>query len=162
MPEDAASPLGLSRRDLLCAAAGAACLSASGAMADPVAGSSPAPVGLQRYDEVKPQEFPWGWIRWLMNGQIDPQAEMTLGMVHVEPKQNNPLHVHPNSAEYVHILSGTCEHLVGDRWVTLKKGDTLRIPKGVTHMARTGDQPFLAMILYDTPARQMVVVDAAK
>ena len=113
---------------------------------------------LQEYEKVEPQKYPWGWIRWLMNGQIDPKAEMTMGLVHMEPNQINTLHIHPNSAEYLHIISGTSEHLSGDRWITLKPGDTLRIPKGVPHQARTKDQAFEALIVYDTPTRQMVPV----
>jgi quercetin dioxygenase-like cupin family protein len=113
---------------------------------------------LQEYSKVEPQQYPWGWIRWLMNGQIDPKAEMTMGLVHMEPNQKNTLHIHPNSAEYLHILSGTSEHLSGNRWITLKPGDTLRIPKGMPHQARTKDQAFEALIVYDTPTRQMVPV----
>jgi len=64
----------------------------------------------------------------------------------------------PNSAEIVHILSGSCDHRRGDEWMKLKGGDTLRIPKDVPHMARAGDQPLLAMIVYDTPKRVMVPV----
>ena len=48
---------------------------------------------------------------------------------------------------YLHILAGTCEHRVGDRWATLKAGDTLRIPRGVVHMARTKDQSFRAFLV---------------
>jgi quercetin dioxygenase-like cupin family protein len=117
---------------------------------------------LQPYDKVEPEKYPWGWIRWLMNGQIDPKAEMTMGIVHFEPNQVNTLHVHPNSAEYLHVLSGVSEHLMGDRWVELKAGDTLRIPKGVPHQARTKDQAFQALIVYDTPTRIMVPVAADK
>jgi quercetin dioxygenase-like cupin family protein len=119
-------------------------------------------VSLQEFEKAKVQEFPWGWIRWLMNAQIDPKAEMTLGIVHVEPAQSNPLHVHPNSAEYLHMLSGSCEHRVGGRWMSLKAGDTLRIPRGVPHMARTKDKPFRALIVYDTGTRQMVPVSESK
>jgi quercetin dioxygenase-like cupin family protein len=113
---------------------------------------------LQTYDKVQAETFPWGWIRWLMNGKIDPHAEMTLGLVYLEPDQTNPLHIHPNSAEYLHVLSGSCEHRVGRRWATLKPGDTLRIPKGVPHQARTHDQSCRSLIVYDTPARIMIPV----
>jgi len=44
----------------------------------------------------------------------------------------------------------------------LKPGDTLRIPKGVPHQARTRDQAFRALIVYDTPTRVMVPVTAKK
>jgi quercetin dioxygenase-like cupin family protein len=116
------------------------------------------PITLQKFDEVKGQEFPWGWIRWLINDQVDPAAEMTFGIVYIKPRQTNPLHVHPNSAEYLHVLEGSCEHRVGDRWVTVKAGDTVRIPAGVKHNARTTEESCRAVIVYDTGKRQMVPV----
>jgi mannose-6-phosphate isomerase-like protein (cupin superfamily) len=48
--------------------------------------------------------------------------------------------------------------MVGKKWVTLKKGDTLRIPKDVPHKARTGKQACKAIITYDTGDRQFVEV----
>jgi quercetin dioxygenase-like cupin family protein len=125
-------------------------------------GAEPDEAHLQPYDNVEPEKYPWGWIRWLMNGKIDPHAEMTLGLVHFEPNQMNTLHVHPNSAEYLHVISGESEHLMGDRWVTLKPGDTLRIPKGVPHQARSKAQAFRALIVYDTPTRIMIPVNSRK
>jgi quercetin dioxygenase-like cupin family protein len=127
-----------------------------------LAGAEADQVRLQLYEKVEPEKYPWGWIRWLMNGQIDPKAEMTMGLVHFEPNQINTLHIHPNSAEYLHVLSGSSEHLMGDRWVVLKPGDTLRIPRGVPHQARTKDQAFQALIVYDTPMRIMVPVTEEK
>jgi hypothetical protein len=60
---------------------------AAAALASPeiLAGAEPDGVRLQPYDKVEPENYPWGWIRWLMNGQIDPRAEMTMGIVHFEP-----------------------------------------------------------------------------
>lgn len=160
MPADPTAPRPLSRRDLLGTGVAAAILAA----ADAVAAESPAParLTLQPFDKVPPQKYPWGWIRWVINAEVDPDAEMTLGIVHIEPNQSNPLHIHPNSAEYLHVLSGLCEHRVGDRWVTLKTGDTLRVPKGVVHMARTKGEPCRVMVIYDTGKRQMVPVAEEK
>jgi quercetin dioxygenase-like cupin family protein len=117
-------------------------------------------VRLQRYDRVEAEKYPFGWIRWLMSGQIDPRAEMTMGVVHFEPNQTNVLHIHPNSAEYLYVLSGSSEHLIDGKWVTLKTGDSLRIPRGIPHQARTRDEAFEALIVYDTPTRIMVPVNA--
>jgi quercetin dioxygenase-like cupin family protein len=128
----------------------------------PPAGAADDRTRLHRSEQAEPEKFPFGWIRWLMNGQIDPQAEMTMGIVHFEPNQTNVLHIHPNSAEFLHMLSGTAEHLIDGKWVTLKAGDTLRIPKGVPHQARSKDQGYEALIVYDTPTRVMVPVKEAK
>jgi quercetin dioxygenase-like cupin family protein len=114
------------------------------------------------FDKIEPETYPWGWIRWIVNGQIDPHAEMTMGLVELGPNQSNPLHIHPNSAEYLHVLAGSCEHLVGDRWVALKAGDSVRIPKNVPHQARTKGEACRSLILYDTPKRVMIPVADGK
>lgn len=152
----------LNRRDLLCAVVASAAAATFPADARLAGAEEAGAVSLQAFEKAKVQEFAWGWIRWLMNAQIDPKAEMTLGVVYVQPNQSNPLHVHPNSAEYLHMLSGSCEHRVGGRWVSLKTGDTLRIPRGVAHMARTKDEAFRALVVYDTGTRQMVPVTEDK
>ncbi len=121
-------------------------------------GETGLPGALTVFGEVEVLDYDWGWIRWLMSGKLDPNAEMTLGMVYIKPNQTNPAHIHPNSAEYLHVLEGSCEHMVGKKWVTLKKGDTLRIPKDVPHKARTGKQACKAIITYDTGDRQFVEV----
>jgi len=120
-------------------------------------------ITLQPFEKVEPQKFPWGSISWLMSAAVDPKAEMTIGLVEINAHQSNPVHMHPNSAEFLHVLAGSCEHRVGRRWIKLKTGDTLRIPKGIVHTARTGDEPCRAMVMYDTGTRQMVPVteDAA-
>lgn len=133
-------------------------------------GEAPAPavapdakaVTSKRYEDVEVVKFPWGWIRWVMNSKIDPKAEMTMGIVQVEPNQSNPYHLHPNSAEYVHVLSGSCEQFADGKWVPMKEGDTMRFPKGVPHKARTGKDPCRMMVLYDTGTREMVVLDEKK
>ena len=117
---------------------------------------------LQEFDKVGGQQYPWGWIRWLMNAEIDPAAEMTFGMVYIKPHQENPLHLHPGSTEYLHVLEGSCEHLVGKEWLTLKAGDTLRIPKNAPHRARTKEQSCRAVIVYNTGKRQFVPLEEEK
>lgn len=152
----------LNRRDLLCGLAASTAAAAFSADEPLAAAEEEAAMSLQTFEKAKLQEFPWGWIRWLMNDEVDPKAEMTLGIVHVQANQSNPLHVHPNSAEYLHMLSGSCEHRMGSQWMTLKAGDTLRIPRGVAHMARTQKEPFRALIVYNTGRRQMVPVTEGK
>ena len=78
------------------------------------------------------------------------------------PHQENPLHLHPGSTEYLHVLEGSCEHLVGKEWLTLKVGDTLRIPKNAPHRARTKDQSCRAVIVYNTGKRQFVPLEEEK
>ena len=144
----------LTRRALLTAGVAAAFSTGTGA----ASAAEPARLGLSTYEKIPAQKFAWGWIRWLMNDQIDPKSELTLGIVYLESKQANPLHVHPNSAEVIHVLSGSSEHFSEEKWTKLQAGDTLRIPQGAPHMARTQDEPCLVMVVYNTGKRQMVPV----
>jgi len=115
---------------------------------------------VQSFDKVEKQKHPWGWIRWLMNSKLDPKAEMTLGIVVIKPGQANPMHIHPNCEEHLYVLSGSCEHRLGQETVVLKKGDVIRIPAGVPHMARTFEKKSLkAIIVYSSGDRQFEVVE---
>jgi quercetin dioxygenase-like cupin family protein len=119
-------------------------------------------VVVEHFDEKEQQEYPWGWIRWMITEKQNPGAEMTYGIVYIKPYQMNPLHMHPNCAEYLHVLEGGCEHLVGDKWVKLKVGDVARIPKAVQHMARTGHEGLKAVIVYSSGDRQFVQLGEGK
>jgi quercetin dioxygenase-like cupin family protein len=115
---------------------------------------------LQSFDKVEVQEYDWGWIRWLMNAQLDPQAQMTFGIVQLNAGELNPVHRHPNCEEVLYVLKGRCEHRLGKQTVVLKPGDVLRIPQGVPHAAKViGDEPMQAVIVYNTGARQFEVVE---
>jgi quercetin dioxygenase-like cupin family protein len=112
------------------------------------------PTMIQSLDKVRKEEYPWGWIRWLMSAKASPGAEMTFGMVEINAGHSNPAHVHPNCEEQIYILSGSCEQIVGKQSVTLKAGDAMRIPRGVPHKARTGKEPVRAIIVYSSGDRQ--------
>ncbi len=114
---------------------------------------------VQSFDKAEEIKYPWGWIRWLMSSKINPESEMTFGIVRVNPNVVNPAHVHPNCEEHLHVLSGSCEHRVGKKWFTLKKGDTIRIPTGVPHQARTLKEPLLAVIVYSSGDRQFELAE---
>ena len=105
-------------------------------------------------------DFPWGRIRWLCNQEIDSNAEMTFGVVYINPDDANPLHYHPNCEEIIFLLSGRCEHRLGDEWFTLETGSMLRIPRGVAHCARNaGWDPVTMVIAYSSPDRQTVFLE---
>jgi quercetin dioxygenase-like cupin family protein len=129
---------------------------------DPGKGAPAVKLDLAAYERIRAEKFSWGWIRWLMNDKIDPKAGLTMGLVYLEPNKSNPLHVHPNAEEVLHVLSGSCEHRVGLRSVKLRAGDTLRIPQGTPHQARTGNEPCLVLVIYNTGNRQMVLVPEDK
>lgn len=101
--------------------------------------------------------FPWGAIKWLCNDQIDPEAEMTFGIVYVNAGEDNPLHYHPNCEELIYVLSGQCDHRLGDEVFPLKEGMMLRIPRDVKHNAvNTGWRPVTMAICYSAADRQTI------
>jgi quercetin dioxygenase-like cupin family protein len=120
-------------------------------------GQNALPVQVQHLDREEAFRYPWGSIRWLMNGKIDPDAEQTFGIVEINAGQSNALHLHPNSEELLYVLSGSCEHIVGDKKVTLHPGDLVRIPRNTNHQAFvTGKEALRAVISYSTPDRQVL------
>jgi quercetin dioxygenase-like cupin family protein len=105
--------------------------------------------------ETTPLEFPWGSINWLCNQELDSDALQTLGMVFINPGQNNPLHMHPNCEELLVVLSGECDHSLDGQWHHLEPGSMIRIPAGVKHNAvNRGWEPVKMLICYSSPDRQ--------
>jgi mannose-6-phosphate isomerase-like protein (cupin superfamily) len=116
-----------------------------------------AQAAVQHFAAAPEVKYPWGWIRWLMSGKIDPEASQTLGIVQINPGQRNPLHMHPNCEELLYVISGSAENVIGNKKVTIGPGDLVRIPKGVPHQAITiGNKPFKAVISYSSNDRQVV------
>jgi mannose-6-phosphate isomerase-like protein (cupin superfamily) len=110
--------------------------------------------------EVAVEEFPWGEIRWLWSSNINPDAEQTFGVVRINPGEKNMAHIHSNCEELLYVVSGECNHGIGDKVYHLEEGMLICIPEGVDHYAvNTGDGPFEAIISYSSPERQMKSVE---
>ena len=104
--------------------------------------------------------FEWGAIKWLFNQEIDPEAQQTFGLVYINAGQQNPPHYHPNCEELIYVLSGQCDHRLGDAMVPLKAGDLLRIPAHAVHCAKnTGWEPVRMIIVYSAADRQTVFLE---
>ncbi|WP_100405333.1 cupin domain-containing protein [Bacillus solitudinis] len=102
-------------------------------------------------------DMDWGKIQWLCGNHIDADSEMTFGMVYIEAGKSNPRHYHPNCEELIFVLSGECEHSLGDESFHLKPGMMLRIPRNVLHDAKvTSWEPCRMLIMYSSPDRQTI------
>jgi quercetin dioxygenase-like cupin family protein len=100
-------------------------------------------------------EFNWGSISWLVNGEMIPNAEQTFGLVTILPGKRNPLHLHPNCEEVLYLVSGECDHKLGDEIYRLKAGDAICIPRDVKHWAFcTSSEPLKAIISFSAPNRE--------
>ncbi|MBO7743002.1 cupin domain-containing protein [Paenibacillus sp. MWE-103] len=99
----------------------------------------------------------WGKIQWLCDRAIDAEAEMTFGMVYIDAGRENDRHRHPNCEELIFVLSGECDHSLGDELYHLEPGMMLRIPRNVPHNAKvTGWEPCRMIIAYSSADRQTV------
>jgi quercetin dioxygenase-like cupin family protein len=99
----------------------------------------------------------WGELNWKLAARTMPGAEMTFGTCFIKPGERNPLHSHPNCEELLYVMSGYCEHRLGEETVRLAAGDVIRIPRNVPHWARAlGDEPVFALIVFSTGERRAV------
>ncbi len=100
------------------------------------------------------RRFPWGQIKWLYNASINPRAELTFGVVEIDPGRKNEFHSHPNCEELLYVVSGRCIHIVGEEKHEMGPGDLVSIPRGVSHQAVVkGDEPLRAVICYSSGNR---------
>ena len=112
---------------------------------------------LRKQDEGRILPMDWGKIQWLCGKEIDPEAEMTFGMVYIDAGKANTRHIHPNCEEIIFVLSGECDHSLGDEVLHLEPGMMLRIPRGVPHHAKvTSWEPCRMIIAYSAPDRQTI------
>lgn len=98
----------------------------------------------------------WGHLSWLHGAGSEPApgVEQTFGVVTIHPGQRNPLHAHPNCEELLYVISGTCDHLLGEDRYQLVPGSVIRIPRDVPHWAKcTSDEPLRVVVSFSSPDR---------
>ena len=110
--------------------------------------------------EVEVATFDWGRIEWLINGDLVPGAEITVGRVEINAGARNPLHYHPNTEEVLYLLTGQLNHRIGDETVSIAAGDTIHVPRGVVHQGiNTGSTVARMIVAYPVGRREMVVCE---
>ena len=118
------------------------------------------PATITHAGEQPPLEFPWGAITWLCSQELDPESQMTFGLVRILPGQKNALHYHPNCEEHLYVLSGECDHSLDGEVYPLTPGSLIRIPQGARHHAvNYGTEPVCCVIVYSSSDRQTVIVE---
>jgi mannose-6-phosphate isomerase-like protein (cupin superfamily) len=73
----------------------------------------------------------------------------------LQPSQSTgqPRNEHPDSEQWLFVLSGRGQARVGRRRVALRDGSLLRIDRREVHqITNTGDQPLQTLNFYDPPA----------
>lgn len=109
---------------------------------------------LAKADPSRRADTAWGALDWIIPSSTMPSASMTFGIVTIAAGARNPLHSHPNCEEILHVLQGRCEHKLGEAVFEMGPGDTIRIPQGVPHWARSlGPEPLVAVIAFSSGDR---------
>ena len=99
--------------------------------------------------------FDWGHITWTVSRSLGNSQAMTFGLVTIKAGQANPRHRHPNCDEILHVLAGQIEHSLGDERFVMNAGDTVSIPQGVFHNARSlGAQDAQMVICFSSADRE--------
>lgn len=110
---------------------------------------------IRKVTEENTQHLDWGHLAWLVGTAQMPGAEQTLGAVTIYPGKRNPLHSHPNCEELLYVISGECDHKLGDELFHLTPGTVIRIPRGIPHWARcTSTEPLVAIVSFSSPDRR--------
>jgi quercetin dioxygenase-like cupin family protein len=84
-----------------------------------------------------------------------PGVEQTFGVVTIYPRKRNPLHMHPNCEELLYVVSGECDHKLGDEIAHLTSGMVICIPRGILHWARcTSTEPLVVIVSFSSSDRR--------
>lgn len=113
-----------------------------------------------RPGDVPTHSFSWGTLTWVCNAQVTGSANLTVGLVTIQPGKKNPKHYHPNCEEVLYMQEGEVDHSLGDQVFHLKAGDVIRIPRNVPHDAiNTGKSLVRMVVTYDSGTRETVVCE---
>ncbi|MGH7944495.1 MAG: ThuA domain-containing protein [Opitutaceae bacterium] len=115
---------------------------------------------VNRHDENRVVDMPWGQLRWYTSAEMKNTRTMTTGVAILKPGQTNPRHFHPNCDEILHVVSGKIRHTMNEVSVEMNAGDTVSIPQGVLHNAsNVGAENAVLAISFSTAYREAVGYD---
>ena len=63
----------------------------------------------------------------------DTQGDYSVIVTETPPEGGPPKHIHKHEDELFYVIKGTYEFYCGDKTVIAKKGDMVRLPKGIPH-----------------------------
>ncbi len=86
---------------------------------------------------VRPSAREWGSLAWLAGGEAGGARRLSLARVVIRAGQGNSPHAHPACEEALHLLAGRLEHRAGGETAVLMPGDTVVVPAGTAHAARS-------------------------
>lgn len=109
--------------------------------------------GLGDILDLPPQQI-WDGIA----GRAIHGAELTLGLVELEPGIHLPEHRHPNEQLGI-VIEGSITFTVGDETRELGPGGTWRIPGDVPHSADVGPEGAVVIDVFAPPRKDWKELD---
>ena len=102
----------------------------------------------------KKNDESWGSLTWLASGTVGGTKGLTLGRVVIKAGEQNPRHGHPGCEEVLYLLAGRLEHTMSGESVILEPGDSIILPAGVFHSARSiGEEDADMIVAYNSAER---------
>jgi len=93
-------------------------------------------------------------MEWLMDDSITPGAGVSLARMTVAPGATSALHRHPNCTEAIHLVAGSIDQRIDDKWHPMNAGETVLVPRNSQHQTRCiSDEPAVMMIAYSAGTR---------
>jgi len=115
---------------------------------------------ITRSNEIEVVNTHWGRLEWIVSRSRNNSTTMTFGRCIIKPGMANSRHIHPNCDEILHLVSGEIEHSMGDESFPMRAGDTISIPRGVAHNARsTGSEEAVMVISFSSADRKSLPAD---
>eukprot|EP01119_Soliformovum_irregulare_P015242 TRINITY_DN4269_c0_g1_i1.p1 TRINITY_DN4269_c0_g1~~TRINITY_DN4269_c0_g1_i1.p1 ORF type:complete len:137 (+),score=39.58 TRINITY_DN4269_c0_g1_i1:139-549(+) len=118
--------------------------------------------------DVTPRYTGDACIHWVIGKDSGGARELTMGCTTIKPGGKNPLHIHPNCEEILHLLEGEVEHIVeGDdgelHHFRMEDGDSIVVPRGKKHQAiNVGLKDARWIVTFSSADRQTIICDSNK
>ncbi len=95
------------------------------------------------------QYFDWGQIEWLYEPEYgNSTSVMHIGIITIFPEKRQIKHVHYGDEQFLYVLSGTGEQLIGETVNTLAPGASFHIEAGSVHETiNIGDKPIKELLI---------------
>ncbi len=99
------------------------------------------------------QHFGWGHIEWIFEPEYGNSTNiMHIGITTLYPGMRQTKHVHYGDEQFLYVLSGRGQQLIGDELTTIETGDSSHIEAGSVHETiNISDEP-LVQLLISIPA----------
>ena len=110
---------------------------------------------ITRAEQVNATPFSWGNVRWLFHGRLASDAEMTFGIVTLNPGEAMPAHAHDNCEELMYLIRGKLSYEVRGETHPIGPATLLRVPRGSEHLIENrGDEKAVLIAYYSAGVRQ--------